>query len=362
MSLEKHHITAASDCVRMSQKIGFGLGAMVSVIAINAVIGLSQLYLNVGLKLSPVLVGVAMMIPRLWDAVTDPLMGHLSDNTRSRWGRRIPYVFFGAIVTGVTYILLFTIPRGWENNSMLIYFTAMSILFFTGITIYGVPQQSLGMEMSNDYHERTRIFCYAAFFSGLGAFALPWFYWLANRSCFSDEVEGLRWVGLCVGFVLMACGLTCAFVCKEGKREQAMHQSKTGFWESFGATLKNHSFIWLISVIIFVSVGFSLVTGFGSYVTIYYLYDGDKAVASTLMGVFGTVWAIATLLGIYPMNWISSRIGKRKTVIMFLLVMGLGNLLKIYCYNQTYPYLSLIPACEPESVVKACIRRPMDGG
>jgi GPH family glycoside/pentoside/hexuronide:cation symporter len=62
------------------------------------------------------------------------------------------------------------------------------------------------------------------------------------------------------------------------------------------------------------------------------------------MGTFGTVWAIVTLLGIYPMNWISARIGKRKTVMLFLVMMAAGSLIKFYCYNPTYPYLSLIPA------------------
>ena len=158
MPIEKHHITAEADRVKISQKIGFGLGAMVGVIAINGVAGLVQLYLNVGLKLSPVLVGIVMMIPRLWDAVTDPAVGHLSDNTRSRWGRRIPYVFSGAILVGVTYAMLFTIPRNWGGNAMLIYFTVMSSLFYTAITIYSIPQTTLGLEMTTDYHERTRIF------------------------------------------------------------------------------------------------------------------------------------------------------------------------------------------------------------
>ena len=101
---------------------------------------------------------------------------------------------------------------------MVVYFTVMSILFYTGITIYGIPQGALGLEMTNDYHERTRIFSYASFFTLLGAIIMPWYYWLANRSCFSDEVEGLRWVGVGVGAVLMVCGLTCALVCKEGKK------------------------------------------------------------------------------------------------------------------------------------------------
>jgi GPH family glycoside/pentoside/hexuronide:cation symporter len=344
MNIEQHHITAPQDRVRVSQKLGFGIGAMVAVIAVNAVAGLSQLYLNVGLKLSPILVGVVMMLPRLWDAFTDPAVGHLSDNTRSRWGRRIPYIFVGAIITGGTYMLLFSVPRGWGDISMLVYFTVMSLLFFTGITIYSIPQGALGLEMTADYHERTRIFSFSAFFAGVGGLALPWFYWLANRPIFSDEVEGLRWVGVGVGLVLMVCGLTCALVCKEGKRDQAMHQNKTKFWQSFGATLQNRSFVWLISIIILVAVGFNLVGGFGSYVTIYYLYGGDTVAASTLMGVFGTVWAVTTLAGIYPMNWISSHIGKRKTVMLFLFIMGVGNFSKVVCYSPEHPYLVLIPA------------------
>jgi len=344
MSLEKHHITAKADRVKISQKLAFGLGVMVTVVAINGVAGLVQLYLNVGLKISPVLVGIVMMIPRFWDAVTDPLVGYLSDNTRSRWGRRIPYIFCGAIFVGVTYALLFTIPRNWSSNAMVVYFTVMSILFYTGITIYGIPQGALGLEMTNDYHERTRIFSYASFFTLLGAIIMPWYYWLANRSCFSDEVEGLRWVGVGVGAVLMVCGLTCALVCKEGKRQQAMHQTKVGFRDTFAKTVENRTFLLLIAVTVMMALGNALVSGFGGYVTIYYLYGGDKAASSVLMGYFGTVIAVVGLLGIYPMNWLSGRIGKRKTVMLFLVIISLGSLSKFWCYNPTHPYLSLIPA------------------
>jgi GPH family glycoside/pentoside/hexuronide:cation symporter len=167
---------------------------------------------------------------------------------------------------------------------------------------------------------------------------------LANRSCFSDEVEGLRWIGLGVGAVLMVCGLTCALVCKEGKREQAMHQTKVGFRESFVATVKNRTFILLLSLTILMSAGLTLVSGFGGYITIYYLYSGDKEAASVLIGSFGTLIALVSMASIYPMNWISDRIGKRKTTMLFLLVISLGNLIKYWCYNPTYPYLSLVPA------------------
>ncbi len=152
----QHHVTAPEDRVRISQKIGFGIGALVPVIAVNAVGGLTQLFLNVGLKVNPVLVGIVMMLPRLWDGITDPIVGNLSDNTRSHWGRRIPYVFVGAITTGVLYTSLWFTPRDWGQIATLAYFLGMSLLFYyTAITVYSVPQQAPGVEMTNDYHERT---------------------------------------------------------------------------------------------------------------------------------------------------------------------------------------------------------------
>jgi GPH family glycoside/pentoside/hexuronide:cation symporter len=339
----QHHVTAPEDRVPVSQKIGFGIGALVPVIAVNAVGGLTQLFLNVGLKVNPVLVGIVMMLPRLWDGITDPVVGNLSDNTRSRWGRRLPYVFAGAIITGILYTSLWFTPRDWGQVATLAYFLGMSLLFYTAVTVYAVPQQSLGVEMTNDYHERTRIFSFSAFFISLGGIVLPWFYWLANRSIFVDEVEGMKWVGTAVGLGLMLCGIACALICKEGKREQAMQQEKTRFWKSFTTTLQNRAFVWLIAVIVLVSIGFNLVAGFGSYVTIYYIYGGDKTTASSLMGVIGTVWAVTSILGILPMNWLSKRIGKRNTVMLFVAIMGIGNLTKIVCYNPEHPYWVLLP-------------------
>ena len=86
----QHHTTAARDRVPWVQLIAYGMGGFVPIALFNSVGQLSGLILNVGLGISAILVGVAQMVPRLWDAVTDPVMGHISDNTRGRWGRRRP--------------------------------------------------------------------------------------------------------------------------------------------------------------------------------------------------------------------------------------------------------------------------------
>jgi GPH family glycoside/pentoside/hexuronide:cation symporter len=89
-------------------------------------------------------------------------MGNISDNTRSRFGRRIPYILVGGILVGTIFALLFMVPRDWSKDAIFAYFLVMSLIFYTATTIYGVPHGALGLEMTNDYHERTRIFAYAS--------------------------------------------------------------------------------------------------------------------------------------------------------------------------------------------------------
>ena len=95
----------------MPQKIIYGLGAFTNNL-LGAAIGTMVIVLNLGLGMNPALVGLVSALPRLTDAITDPLMGYLSDNTKSRWGRRRPYIFLGAIVAGICYALLWQLPGG----------------------------------------------------------------------------------------------------------------------------------------------------------------------------------------------------------------------------------------------------------
>ena len=343
MDKPEHHKTAAADRLPFGQKVGFGIGAIVSIIGVTAVANLTMLFLNIGLKLNPVWVGVVMMLPRVWDAVTDPLVGHLSDNTRSRWGRRIPYVFVSAVLVGIMYAALWMTPQTWAPIPTFAYFLVMSLAFYTAMTLYGIPHQALGLEMTDDYHERTRLFAYASFFGNVAALTPPAFYWMANRSCFENEVTGLKWVGSGVGLCLMLCGLFCAVACKERATGQVKKQRKVTLRDSFAATCRNRNFLHLLAMVVLVIVGFAMVGGFANYILIYFIYGGDKDAASFLMMINGWVWALTGILGVFPMAWLSARMGKRKTLILFLLMMATGNLIKIWCYNPAVPYLTILP-------------------
>jgi GPH family glycoside/pentoside/hexuronide:cation symporter len=100
--MEPSHRTAPTDRVAISQKVAYGLGAMVTIVAVNSVVQLTSLVYVVGLGVSAVWIGYAQAFPRLWDALIDPFVGNLSDNFRSRFGRRIPFPALPVVYSGET--------------------------------------------------------------------------------------------------------------------------------------------------------------------------------------------------------------------------------------------------------------------
>jgi GPH family glycoside/pentoside/hexuronide:cation symporter len=137
-------------------KVAYGLGAFVNNL-LAAASGGMMIILNLGLGLNPATVGLLGALPRITDALTDPMMGYVSDHTRSRWGRRRPYIFIGAIFAAITFALLWQLPREQSETFYFVYFLVGSILFYLGYTIFATPWVALGYELTPDYHERTRL-------------------------------------------------------------------------------------------------------------------------------------------------------------------------------------------------------------
>ena len=328
----------------IGQKVAYGLGAMVPILAVNGVVQLASLVYVVGLGISAIWIGYAQALPRLWDAIVDPWIGNRSDNSRSRLGRRIPFLVAGGILIGIAFWLLWAVPRDWSNPAVFAYFAATALIFYTVVPIFSIPLGALGLEMTADPDERTSVFAYASFIGNVGALTLPWVYFLANRPIFGgDPVNGIKWICLGMSVVLTAAALICAFVCKEGRFQQAKLQERVPLLESFETTYRNGTFIRLVVVFVLLIVGFQLVMGFSNYIQIFYLFGGDKDAASSLMAQNGTLWAIVGIVGVLPLTWVSNHFGKRTTVSAALLLIACGSLSKILCYDPALPKLTYFP-------------------
>jgi GPH family glycoside/pentoside/hexuronide:cation symporter len=358
MSSGKQHIVAAEDRVSWNQLVAYGLGGLVSIALFNIAPQLISLLGNISLGLDAVLLGAIMLVPRLWDAFSDPVMGYLSDNTRTRWGRRRPYILLGGIATALTFAAIWWLPRGdwihdvfaseWAYNVFqLSYILAGVLLFFTATTVFEIPHGALGMEMSGDYHERTRLFSAKSFLGNLFAMGTPWMFALAGLEFFrgpeGNEADGMRLVSLLVAALVIPISVWCFFALREPRFIIAKNEPKTSFWSDMRSTVSNRTFLHLVAIIFTLAMGFNFVQIFNYYITIFYVYGGDTRAAGPLLGYNGTVWAVTGLLAVFPLNWISRRLGKNKTLIIAILLMCAAQLSKIVCYNPELPYLILIP-------------------
>jgi Na+/melibiose symporter-like transporter len=176
----------------------------------------------------------------------------------------------------------------------------------------------------------------------------PWLFALASMEIFKgpggNEVDGMRYVSILIAAVLIPLSFWWFFKLREpGFKKVVETQKKTPFWTDMKHTATNRNFIMLTLTIFTLAMGFNFVSLLGSYIPIFYIYGGDKVAGATLLGINGTVWAITGVLAVFPLNWISPKLGKRKTLTIAILLMVVAQASKIVCYNPTYPYLVLIP-------------------
>jgi glycoside/pentoside/hexuronide:cation symporter, GPH family len=350
--------TSEADRIPLRQLAAYGAGGIIPIALFNIAGILVGLMGNISLGLSAFWLGVILIVPRLWDAVADPVIGHLSDNTRTRWGRRRPYLLVGGILVAVFFVVMWWIPKGDTIRSwfptessyhwfQLAYILFSLTLFFTSVTIFEIPHGALGAEMTTDSHQRTRLFSAKSFVGNLFAMSTPWLFVLANMERFKgpggNEADGMRYVSLMVAAIIVPLSFWWFFTLREPGFAKASQQQATPFWQDMKRTVRNRNFIHLTLTIFTLSMGFNFVQLLGSYIPIFYVFGGDKAAGARLLGINGTVWAISGLLAVFPLNWISPRLGKRNTLVVAILLIAMAQVSKVVCYNPSHPFLIVIP-------------------
>ena len=263
-----------------------------------------------------------------------------------------------ALLVAASFVAMWWVPRGDSVRAFLgsdyayDWFQLGDILgamvvFFTATTIFEIPHGALGMEMSGDYHERTRLFSAKSFLGNLFAMGTPWLFMFAGWEVFSgtggNRADGMRYVSLVVAAVLIPMSYWWFIALREPAFELVQQQRKSHFWEDMRKTATNSTFLRLVAIMFALSVGFNLVQIFNYYITIFYVFGGDARAAGPLLGINGTVWAITGLLAVFPLNFLSRRLEKTATLVIAILLMAAAQLSKIVCYNPDLPYLALIP-------------------
>ncbi|MCP4753261.1 MAG: MFS transporter [Proteobacteria bacterium] len=216
-------------------KLGYGIGDIGSNFFIVTT-GMFLLYfLTNVVGVEPALSGLAILIPKLWDVVSDPIMGSISDGTRTRMGRRRPYLLYGSIPFGISLVLLFLAPGYESEPARAIHVGIMFAVACTAFTVVNVPYSSMVAEMSDDYNERMSITSYRMVFASIGAMAAGGLA-MPLVKIGGDGADGFRFMSMVFGVVMVVSCLVCfrgtrnaLFVSSREKTQPLREQLKIAF-------------------------------------------------------------------------------------------------------------------------------------
>jgi len=337
-------LVAKEDKVPAFQKFIYGVAGPIDILSVWVLVSIAYNVFQMELKMSFNQVALILMSLRLWDAVADPLMGWISDNTRTRWGRRRPYILIGGILSGLTYPLIWWFPRDLSHIQIMAWVIGFGILFYTCFTIWAMPYQSLLMEMTPDYNERTRVASirsiFQTTFSLINGFCwflsmLPIFYINGHAS----PINGMRYISIGIAFLILVLGPLPAFFVKERYYEHDLtrKQPKIDLFKSLGETLACKPFLILCAFTVFFLLGTSVFDGYGRYVGTYYVLNGDWGIASKFVG-FGTIiYTVASLVMIQVFRWLSERIGKNKCMFISMGLVLISAAITWWTNNPAHP-------------------------
>ena len=158
--------------VDSATRIFYGLGSIAYGVKDSGFSFFLLFFYNQVLGLPSQIVGLGILLTQILDAISDPIVGYVSDNWHSRWGRRHPFMYFTAIPVGIGFYLLFHPPEGLDQTSLFVWFVFFAALVRTLITLYEIPSSSLVAELTDDYDERTAMMSYRYFFGWSGGLTM----------------------------------------------------------------------------------------------------------------------------------------------------------------------------------------------
>ncbi|AKC82006.1 hypothetical protein IMCC26134_03025 [Verrucomicrobia bacterium IMCC26134] len=337
----------AVETLRLKSQIGYGLGNFATMIGKQAPKQLSLPVYNITLGVSPSSVSLILASGRLFDAFIDPFVGHWSDRSQTRWGRRRPFIFLGSILTGMFFALMWVFPRGLGENAYLAYYAVTSLLFYFALTLYSVPWYALGYEMAETYDQRTKLMAFPTAIGPVAQILVAWLFAFTQLDIFSDTIEGIRAVGLGAGVILVAFGLMPFFWVKEKALPvvpKTLKVKPPSFLDGMKASAKNRPFRSLTIAFTLILIGTSMVGGLGFYVHTYVLFGGDTKAASILNGWAGTLTQVVTIVCTPLAVKLSTRFGK-KEVFMAAIACGVARMgILWFLLDPAHPNLVLINA------------------
>jgi len=332
-----------SDRVPLTERLALGGGGLASFLGHSAIGALAIPVYQMTLGVNPVLVGVALAIPRFWDGLIDLGVGRMSDNARTRFGRRRPFIVMGAVSSGFAFAVLWFVPETFGDVAAATYLMLVTAVFYTAFTVYSVPYQALIFEASSDYDERTRVAAYPTFFAKLAEAGYIWLVPLAQLSVFGSLVQGMRWVGIGIGAVIFAVlgSLPGLFVRERSAREPARRQT-VRIVDVLRQSWRLRSVRALLILIGLQAVSGAVASTLDYYLIVYSMCDGDIPIGSVWKAVLSSGYAAVGVIGVVVARVLAVRLEKNVVLIIAYVLVAVGGVVKWFVFTPGMPFLILL--------------------
>jgi GPH family glycoside/pentoside/hexuronide:cation symporter len=324
----------AAPRLKIRQKLGFGIFDLGGNMFFTLMGFWSLYYLTDVAGIAAAWAGAAVMIGKAWDAVTDPVMGFISDRTLTRLGRRRPYILFGAIPMMLTMWFFFTAPPIGNPLLLTLWAVLALMLLNSASTVINVPYSSLTPELTDDYHERTSLNGYrfgcAVFGTILGAAAVqPLTEFFAGPGKVNIKF-GWSMMGLTLGIITAIVTLLTFFGTRE-KRHTREDLPTEGFFATYKEVFTNRPYVRLIFTYALNMMGITFLQSILAYYT-EYIYRKPEMTPLAMM------FLLLTAMVFIPVSvLVSKRIGKKRTYQICFLVISTVCLLIFFLGHRMGP-------------------------
>ncbi|MFT6796557.1 MAG: GPH family glycoside/pentoside/hexuronide:cation symporter [Maribacter sp.] len=338
-----------SQKVPFGQKVAFGIGMLANQM-FPASLGIFMVVLVQDLGFPGWMWGVIYFFPRLFDSFTDPIMGYISDNTKSKWGRRRPYVILGGIILCISFIAMWQLYENAGVDYNFTYFMIWSFIFYLGITIFSVPYVAMGYEMSNDFHERTNIMATAQWIGQWAWVIAPWF-WVVmyDPEWFESAEVATRTLAVWVGVIFAICAILPGIFIKSKStlnedysplNFKNIGNSLKEIGSGFVSAFKMKPFRKLCIATFLVYNAFMTIASFSFFIIVYHLFNGDAGAAGIWPTLFGCLGALGTTFFVIPIvAKMSKAMGKKKAFLISQAISIFGYLMLWFLFVPGKPYL-----------------------
>lgn len=315
-----------SEKLNLKTKLAYGAGDLGPAVTANITAFFLLVFFTNVAGISPGLAGTILLIGKIWDAINDPFVGVWSDRTVSRWGRRLPWLFWGAIPFGIFYVLQWVIPQFSPNPTaqqwgLFWYYVIISIFMNAFYTVVNLPYTALTAEITQDYNERTSLTSFRFAFS-LGGSIISVLLAQIVFGSIPDPRQQYFVLAILIGILAVLPLYWCVWGTRDRVMEVEAHrrnpqnsEESLPYFQQLKIVFSNRPFLFVIGIYLFSWLGVQVTAAIIPYFVVNVMGLNDASVPTVIIAVQGTA-----LLMLFVWSYVSERVGKKAVYFMGMIL------------------------------------------